>query len=191
MDEKFSGEVTQKTPDGSVTVTFFSGKKHGPTRFVSDRGVVTSEIQYENDVIHGKVRQFYKSGKLMSEITYVNGAQSGTFVSFSENGMKQMESSYSGGELSGQFIAFDEFGDIAAERSYANGVMNGKSSLYYSKTRGGHIYELSFYENGLLEGDKVTFYATGEVMSITKYKAGKAQTYPQNFDRSGNISKRM
>ncbi|MDR2458609.1 MAG: toxin-antitoxin system YwqK family antitoxin [Holosporales bacterium] len=186
MEGGYTGELTQEASGGKVTIAFVNGRKHGTTRFVADNGNVVSEIQYVNDLIHGEVRQFYASGKPMSIMTYVNGSQSGPFISFSENGMKQIESNYEDGKLHGTSTTFDEFGDVAAESTYVHGAKSGRSSLYYPKSRGGYIYELSFYKDGLLEEDRVVFYPTGEVMSVTKYKAGKAQTYPQNFDKAGN-----
>ncbi len=64
-------------------------------------------------------------------------------------------------------------------------MKSGKNLLYYPKSQGGGIYELSFFENGLLSGDKVTFYSSGEVMSITPYTEGKAQGYTKTYDKSG------
>ena len=47
------------------------------------------------------------------------------------------------------------------------------------------IYELSFYVDDLLSGDKVTFYPTGEVLSVTPYNKGKAQQYTKNYTKDG------
>ncbi|MDR0942170.1 MAG: toxin-antitoxin system YwqK family antitoxin [Holosporales bacterium] len=177
MEDDFSGELVQKVDDGRIIINFLNGKKHGLTKFVSNENVTLSEIPYQNDKIHGELKQYYKSGKILSIFTYENGRQNGLFVSFSENGMKQMQANYQNGKLHGEFTAFDEFGDIVRKSVYVDGLKHGECFLYYSKSQGGGIYEVSKYENNLLEGDKTIFYNTGEIMSIIPYKSGKAQAY--------------
>jgi antitoxin component YwqK of YwqJK toxin-antitoxin module len=185
IDGNYSGEITKETSDGDhVTISYLNGKKHGITKFISSRGIVQSEISYEDDVIHGDVRQYYPNGELMVVMTYVNGVQTGRFISYHTNGMKQVEANYDNGELHGSFRTFDEFGDVIVEMMYARGQRNGESLLYYPKVQGGGVCESSIFRDGLLEGDKMTFSPSGKVMSVTRYKAGKAQAYPQYFNQS-------
>jgi antitoxin component YwqK of YwqJK toxin-antitoxin module len=185
MENNFSGELIQDTDNGKIIINFLDGKKDGITKFISLNGITLSEVLYKNDEIHGELKQYYPNGKMLSIITYENGKQNGSFLSFFENGVKQVQSNYKDGKLDGKFRAFYEFGDIILECEYVNGIKHGKNLLYYSKTYGGGIYEISFYDEGLLNGDKVTFYDTGEVMSLTIYKDGKAQTYPKNYAKTG------
>jgi antitoxin component YwqK of YwqJK toxin-antitoxin module len=184
--ENFTGELAQDTGDGRVVIQYVSGKKHGVTRFIDkSTGLTLSEIEYRDDLIDGKVTQFYRSGAVLSVITYRAGVQDGPFVSYHENGMKQMESGYVNGKQDGPAITYDEFGDIVTESNYRNGLKHGKNTVYYPKTLGGGVFELSQFEDGKLTGDKVTFYNTGEPMSVTPYIAGKAQRYPKNYSKDG------
>lgn len=185
IGENFSGEVVQEIDNGKVVMNFLNGKKEGVTKFISSTGIVLSEINYGGDEINGDVKQYYPSGNILSIMEYSNGKPHGSFSSFFENGMKQVSSQYQMGEIHGNFKAFDEFGDPLIECVYLKGQKHGKNLLYYPKSQGGGIYELSFFENGLLNGDKVTFYQTGEVMSVTPYCAGKAQVYTKNYSKAG------
>lgn len=181
----FSGKIVQEVNGGKISISLKNGKKEGITRFVSNSGTLLSEINYKNDLIDGEVRQYYPTGQILTVIEYSKGVQHGMMTSYFENGMKQVEIQYEKGEQHGSFKAFDEFGDIMTECTYVKGKKHGKSVTYYAKSQGGGVYELSFYENGLLSGDKVCFYATGEVLSITPYLEGKPQTYTKNYSKDG------
>jgi antitoxin component YwqK of YwqJK toxin-antitoxin module len=177
VEADFTGEITQEVSGGMVTVSFVNGKKHGPTKFTASDGTVLSEIPYRDDEIHGELRQYYKSGKLLSIVSYENGIQNGQFTSFSENGVMQIQTAYKDGNMNGKFTAYDEFGDVVQECNYIDGQKYGRYTMYYPKLQGGGIFELSYYEMGLLEGDRVTFNPTGETMTVTPYRDGRAQEY--------------
>ncbi|MDR1233856.1 MAG: toxin-antitoxin system YwqK family antitoxin [Holosporales bacterium] len=182
----FSGEFAQELDTGKVIINYVLGKKNGVTKFLDRHGIVLSEINYKDDLIDGDVKQYYQSGNILSIITYRAGIQHGPFISYYENGMKQMESFYSNGKSEGEIVVFDVFGDIMSETQYHGGLKNGASILNYPKSQGGKVFETSRYEDGNLVGDKIQYYNTGEVMSITPYIKGKAQAYPRNFDKNGN-----
>lgn len=186
ISDNFSGEFIQDVAGGKVVISFVNGKKEGLTTFVSSDNIVLSEINYKDDLIHGKVKQYYPNGSILSISEYENGKQNGPFVSYFENGMEQIRSEYKDNLQDGHFTAFDEFGDVVLECDYIDGLKTGKNLLYYPKSQGGGVYEVSFYEKGLLSGDKITFYASGEVMSVTSYAEGKARSYTKNYDKSGN-----
>lgn len=186
IDDNFSGEFIQEVASGKVIINFVNGQKDGKTTFVSPENIILSEINYKNDVIDGVVKQYYPNGKILSVIEYKKGKQDGRFTTYFENGIEQIQTEYKNGLQHGHFKAFDEFGDVILECDYLDGVKTGKNLVYYPKAQGGGIYELSFFENGLLSGDKVSFYSSGEVMSITPYVEGKAQGYTKNYDKSGS-----
>ncbi|MDR1034636.1 MAG: toxin-antitoxin system YwqK family antitoxin [Holosporales bacterium] len=184
--ENFTGELTQDTNNGRIVIRYVSGKKQGTTKFIDKfTGLVLSEIEYRDDVIDGKIKQFYQSGAILSVVTYKGGILDGPFVSYYENGMKQMESFYVNGKQDGTTITYDEFGDTVAESHYRQGMKHGQNTVYYPKSLGGGVFELSSFENGKLTGNRVTFYDTGEPMSVTPYIAGRAQQYPKNYSKNG------
>jgi antitoxin component YwqK of YwqJK toxin-antitoxin module len=185
MESTFSGEVVNEVPTGTVVIQYMGGLKNGITKFISAAGKIQTEIPYRDDKIHGQLRQYYENGEVMSMITYENGNQQGLMMTFFENGMKQLETNYDGGKIHGVYATYDEFGDKISETMYVNGLRHGKNVTYYPKSNGGGLYELSFYENGLLEGDKVLFYETGEILATVPYIKGKAQAYPKSFLKSG------
>ena len=185
--ENFTGELIQEIEDGKLIINYKLGKKNGPTRVVNKKGILVSETNYKDDEIHGPLKLYHNNGSPLSIINYEFGLQNGESLSFFENGVKQTESSYKYGKLDGKFIIYDEFGDKIGECFYVNGDKNGKNFVYYPKAQGGGVFELSVYEKGSLTGNKISFYPSGEVMSITPYTNGKAQTYPKNYDKKGNV----
>jgi antitoxin component YwqK of YwqJK toxin-antitoxin module len=168
-------------------LTLLNGKKEGITNFFSKDGTLLSAITYKNDEITGNVTQYYPNGSKHSVMEYSSGVPDGRFTSFFENGIEQVVSGYKDGKMNGKFRVFDEFGDISMECVYQNGQKHGKNLVYYQKSQGGEVYELSFFENGLLEGEKISFYPTGEMMSVVLYVNGRAQTYPKNYSKSGAL----
>jgi antitoxin component YwqK of YwqJK toxin-antitoxin module len=185
MTEDFSGEIVNETLSGKVILKYENGKKNGWTKFVSPENVVQTEIPYIRDEIHGQLKQYYENGKLMAIITYEKNEQTGPMMTFFENGVKQLDTFYTKGKINGKYKTYDEFGDLLNEVTYVNGAKHGQNVVYYPKSHGGGICELSFYENGVLQGDKVTFYNSGEIMTTTPYINGKAQAYPKNFTKIG------
>jgi antitoxin component YwqK of YwqJK toxin-antitoxin module len=164
-DNNFSGEYREETDSERVVICYKNGKKDGKTSVFSRNGTILFDLFFRDDVLHGPMRQFYSSGQILSITNFVKGKQTGPFLIFFENGMKQTEANYTDGKLNGFFVSFDEFGDKASEIEYSNGARNGKTILYYPKSRGGGILEVSVYEDGLLEGNKVCFHETGEIES--------------------------
>ncbi|MDR0695465.1 MAG: hypothetical protein LBF56_01675 [Holosporales bacterium] len=185
VSTEFSGELVNEIPTGKIVIKYSNGKKNGMTRFIASDGRIQTEIPYLNDEIHGELRQYYDSGGVMSIITYMHNEQTGPMSTFFENGMKQLVTAFAAGKIHGPYTTYDEYGDTISEAEYVNGVRHGRNLTYYPKIYGGGLYELSYYDNGLLEGDKVTFYETGEIMATTPYVDGKAQAYPRNFSKTG------
>ncbi|MDR2666778.1 MAG: hypothetical protein LBB34_01505 [Holosporales bacterium] len=185
MEVNFSGKLIKDTDDGKIIINLQHGRKEGVTSFVSRDEIVLSEIPYKGDVICGSVKQYYPNGKIFSIVEYKHGIQHGIMTSFFENGMEQVVAQYQNGKMDGPFKAFDEFGDIVNECTYCNGQKHGKNLLYYAKSQGGGVYEVSIYKEGCLNGDKVSFYPAGEIMSVTPYIEGRAQSYTVHYTKTG------
>lgn len=187
IDEVFTGEVSNETnDDGHIVMKFVNGKKEGITKFIDARGKVLSEIEYKNDIIEGVVKQYYpNSGNLLCVMEYKDGKQNGPFKTYYENGGRQVETSCKDGLFEGKYVLYDEFGDKISECLYKDGLKNGKSIAYYPKSAGGGILECAEYKDGLVEGDKISLYQTGEVLSITPYARGKPQEYTKMYNKKG------
>jgi antitoxin component YwqK of YwqJK toxin-antitoxin module len=182
----FTGELTHEIGGQKVIISYVNGKKCGVTKLVDSAGKLLTSMEYKDDMIDGEVKNFYQSGGILSMSVYKCGTQDGRSVSFYENGMMHIDSNYKSGKLDGPFIVYDEFGDKMLECSYRCGLKHGKNIVYYQKSQGGTVSESSCYTDGLLDGDKIAFYSTGEVMSVTPYIKGRAQAYPKVYSKSGD-----
>ena len=121
------------------------------------------------------------AGMKLSHMEYKDGQLDGTAQTFYENGIIQMRAEYKEGNLNGRYETYDEFGDKVEVCIYQKGLKHGTDTLYYPKSHGGGVYEISTYINGLLEGDKTSFDPQGHAIKTTPYKRGRAQRYPINF----------
>lgn len=181
LDENLTGTVEAETGDGKIVVQYKDGQKNGVTRYISSSGSVLSEIEYKDDVIDGTVTQYYPSGMKLSRMEYKNGKLDGAVQTFYENGVTQMKAEYKEGNLTGEYTAYDEFGDKVEICTYYQGLKHGTDTIYYPRSQGGGVYEISTYCNGMLEGDKISFNQDGAPVTLTTYKNGRAQQYPKNF----------
>lgn len=187
IDENFSGKYIDESGDAKLVIEYVKGVKQGKTVAFSKDERIIYELSFENDVMHGDLIQYYDNGAIFTKSRYQHGKQTGQLSVFYENGMKQIESHYVDGKLHGVSISFDQFGDRIMEMEYDNGVLNGKFVTYYSKNKGGGILELSMYKKGLIYGKKMSFYESGEIMSVTPYEDGKAQEYTKMFLKNGKM----
>ena len=158
--------------DGSC----FSLDKNGSGELKDSSGKLISALKFSNGKLHGECVQYYEMGAVMSVSHYANGVLHGSFVTYYESGIVQMTANYVAGKYDGIVTLYDEFGDLVSETSYKNGVKHGKCLRYH--VAGNGVSEISYYENGLLEGDKLTINTHGEVTSIVHYLRGRPQNYP-------------
>ena len=179
LDENFTSTTEEETVDGKIAIEFVSGRKEGFCKYLSKDGGILASMEYHNDELDGLTTQYYPSGTKMVEMRYKSGLLHGEFLAYYENGMLQVKGQYVDGKLHGKYEQFDEFGDKVSECVYEQGRLYGKNLRYFSKLQGGKVCEMSFYENGYLQGDRVTYNISGEVSSITPYVMGKAQRYTE------------
>lgn len=175
------GVVTETIDDGTLFITYKNGMKNGPMKLQLENGNLVFTANYQDDVLNGEYISYYPSGSVMSAMCYFNGKLHGKFVHYSENNMPILITHYVNGKYHGLYCCYDEFGDKLLEVMYENGVKNGQSISYYSKKQGGGRFEIANYCNNLLEGNKVSLYPNGKVMTVVPYIHGRAQKYPVTF----------
>ena len=181
MNEQFNGEYIEELSDGTLCLNFLNGKRHGKCLYKDKNQYVIYEMNFDNDKLHGEFKQYYSNNKLMIVMNYQQGVLQGKFSMFYESGVLQMQANYTNGVYDGLIIMYDEFGDKISETPYKLGKKHGKSLNYYPKSQGGHVSELSYYVDGLLSGDKISFSTDGNVSSVTRYVSGRPQSYPINY----------
>lgn len=182
FDDNFTGTIEEDTGGGKIVVPYKNGQKQGIARYISETGEVLSEIEYQDDEINGIVMHYYRSCKKLSHMEYKNGKPNGIAITFYENGMIQMKAEYKNGSLHGKYEIYDEFGDTIETCTYCEGAKHGIDTIYYPKSQGGGVYEISTYMNGMLQGERTSFQPNGTPMTTTPFKNGRAQTYPKSLN---------
>ena len=132
---------------------------------------------------------------------------SGPFIDYYINGKKQGEGILFNGRLKGKRLFYHFNGSISDEIEYENGFPNGLEQRYYEdgtlKQTGiirndkkigiwksyhpnGQLNNITpFDENGKIDGESITYYSTGKVKSLYKYKQGtylKDKTLDKIYD---------
>ena len=129
---------------------------------------------------------------------------SGRFIDYYMSGKKQGEGFLFNGRLKGNRKMYYQNGNISADLEYENGISNGSEKNFYEdgklKEEGvtknqkkiglwksyhpnGQIKNLTPHnENSLIHGESVSYYSTGKIKSLFKYKDG---TYikDKNFEK--------
>lgn len=168
-----------------IEIYYKDGLKDGPCQMYDEKGRLTSSFTYKEDVLHGPTTQYNEQGGLFIECNFIDGELDGLNTAYYPNGMKMSETPFVKGKQHGEMLMYDEFGDLMQRVSYLNGIQHGQSTTYYSRSMGGGIAQVSFYENGLLVNEQKMYYSTGELFQRGRYAKGRALEYPTNLDQSG------
>jgi antitoxin component YwqK of YwqJK toxin-antitoxin module len=104
---------------------FVADEDHGPGRWWSEDGHLTTEGQHERGRRVGRWRWFHPNGALKEEADYLDGLQHGDSRAWHTNGQPQSEGSYRRGYKYGLWRSFDETGRLTEEWSMRQGVHHG------------------------------------------------------------------
>ena len=129
-----------KTLDGKVVATgaFEKGRRNGEWKFQSE------------------------AGNLEAITAFVKGEREGITKNYSKNGLINSISFYAKDTLQGRNEIFTDRG-LKKIYNYRNGNLNGPYKVFYSD---GNILNQGFYDEDELEGDRITYSQSGQVMSV-------------------------
>ena len=150
-------------PDGRTIAAqgrFIKKKKDGMWKVWSESGVLLSEENFTDSLLHGVCRYFYPSGKLLKSEEYKLGVKNGPFSEYYDNGKKRAEGTYLGDEKDGEYKAWFDNGKQDCNGKYLKGLQQG--AWYY------------YYEDGK---PKITVVFNGGQESKRRYENGTFKEY--------------
>lgn len=107
---------------------YVSGKKHGQSTILDERGQVQELFTYSNDILHGQYIMFNRT-RMKEKKNYLNGAVDGVAEKYYPNGKIMERASYSNGKLNGISRWYDQQGKNTIAYEYNMGEMIGEVEL--------------------------------------------------------------
>ncbi len=168
-------------------------------RFVKDKSGYATE----------PVRLFHENGQLAEELTTVNGKKCGPWLKFFDDGSPQLQAEYASGEKlivrnawkedrtqvvkDGTGVFHDDGRGIdwayavfyqsnwQDESELKGGIRHGKTTTYHD----GVLWSISYYVNGVQDGESTLYWDNGRVRSVTTVvqgNEGQTRSFPK-FDQ--------
>lgn len=139
---------------------------------------------YNKETQTGIKYEFYTQSKIKSIKYYLEGKHEGFIYEFHENGKISHIAYYVLGVMEGLEYYLYKNGNVWLEHHYQNGLFHGVIKKFYYG-RGKLLYETN-YENGIKQGVETSYFRSGKISMITRYKDGKAFE-GERYNRRGEI----
>ncbi|MDR2766141.1 MAG: hypothetical protein LBB63_01610 [Holosporaceae bacterium] len=82
----------------------------------------------------------------------------------------------------GPMVIYDENGKVSGKLNYDNGILSGPAEFFLSEKP----LMLTFFENGLQEGESILF-SNGIKVGVANYRCGVLEGAFTSFDNEGNV----
>lgn len=144
------------------------GNRHGLWKKYFDK---TKELRYEGKFDHGKEIDTFKFYTLNNEKSVLSAVK----VFNPNNNMASVKFLSSKGKL------------------ISEGIMNGKSYFgkwtYYHNISNAVLSTEYYNDKGTLEGEKIVYYANGQIAEMSNYKDGKLEGVSKWYSENGKLLK--
>jgi antitoxin component YwqK of YwqJK toxin-antitoxin module len=186
--------------------TFNKGKNSGTSKNYDNKGVLTEEFIYKNDMLQ-EYKAYAKDGKTIYQ-NKKEGKNNYDVLLYRSNGNKKKEGYVKNGQLDGKWKYYNVNGYLVGEDNYVNGFDEGKSYTYhengkikseteYVKGKKNGYYKSYFrngavqQEGGYLDGEAVGewkyYYPDGTKQSVNFYKDGAIFNWQQYYCANGKL----
>ena len=104
---------------------------------------------------------------------------------YSEKGILESEGDFNGKKRIGTWVYYHNDGkSVLSRENYENGILNGESVTYYIS---GKITETSHFKNGKLHGNLKRYADTGVLLDDLNYENGKLHGNAKYFNIEGKL----
>jgi len=111
------------------------------------------------------------------------GQKHGVWLNYSNKNLPTVLTTYANGQKNGIMLKFNESGSITEKAVYKDDKLEGS----FKKFLHSRIKEESFYENGLLKGERILYYDNGKMQEEGKWVNGKREGEVKWYDEQGNL----
>lgn len=165
-----------------------NGKRHGEWKgyYKND----PSQLQFEGFFEHGRekgVFKFYQPGlKKPAAIKLFSPNSDTVEVTFlTQKGKAISKGKMKGQERVGQWIYFHNNSDkLMMTENYENGILHGEKITYFDN---GQIAEKAFYKNGTLHGERILYSVKGVILEHLNYTEGKLHGPAKFYNGKGEL----
>jgi antitoxin component YwqK of YwqJK toxin-antitoxin module len=145
-------------------------------------------IRYSGEFNHGKeigVFKFYdESGKLVAEKVYKPNSEICHAILYNKNKSTAAEGDFMGKKKHGFWKYYNLQGQLLMTENYKNGVLEGDKVTFYDN---GKVTEKSFYKNNKLNGKVFRYTDDGVQISCMTYKDGKLDGVVEYSSTTGEL----
>ncbi|GHS92884.1 hypothetical protein AGMMS49949_05520 [Alphaproteobacteria bacterium] len=138
-----------------------------------ENGIVRTEFEMKEGVLHGVCREFNEEGILVAEMTFVEGQKQGEMKQYHPDGETvALSSTFNADKRSGKCESFSRQGQIQLRTFYEDDQIHGAMENFYTGLDGNGLMRLASYAKGLLDGEEKVYHASGRILSQAEYKEG-------------------
>ncbi|HEX7411555.1 MAG TPA: toxin-antitoxin system YwqK family antitoxin [Bacteroidales bacterium] len=167
---------------------YHKGMKNGAVIEIDQRGYLSSEAFYVNDIPEGIAKRYYYGTNLASVIPYKHGKVDGKKIIYYENsaGKMQEEATFRNDIKDGPSNWYTITGDKVAEYNYMNGNLEGMQRQYYPKSV---LMSEQNYIKNVPQGEYKEYFESGKPKYQGIYVNGEKDGKWNEFDENGTIIK--
>lgn len=170
----------------TLNQTDASGKKQGYWKKYDKNKKLVYEGRFEKDVPVGTFTYYYTNGNKKSISNFLNGTHKVETIMFDENGVKAAEGLFIDQKKQGRWNYYASNGTTIKVETYKNGAKDGEWITFSLKT--GFPLLKENYKDNQLDGERISYFVTGQVMTKEQYLIGKLNGPFESFYLDGKLS---
>jgi antitoxin component YwqK of YwqJK toxin-antitoxin module len=146
--------------------------------------IFSENLNAQNTNPNGYNVFYHSNGKVASEGFFKNGLPDGVWKTYNDNGVLIAIGKKNLGLNDSIWIFYTDEGKLKSKFEYAFNQKNGCAIIYDSLE---HVKTELFYLNDTILNEKIEYYPTGEIKSITNFINGKADGLALEFSKDGDV----
>ncbi len=172
----YTGQFKDDKPIGTFIYYFTTGKKKAQVTYINPNTTYTI--------------MFHENEEILAQGKFINQLKDSTWNIYSPSGKISIIENYTNGILNGERLVFYPLGNsitkknqVSQKQYYLNGKLNGKQVEYFDN---GKTWRESNYQNGIKEGEELTYNPYGYLEIRDFYVHGDKNGWCYAYDSIGN-----
>ncbi|MCB9224842.1 MAG: hypothetical protein H6582_11730 [Crocinitomicaceae bacterium] len=146
--------------------------------------------QFKDDIPYGKFVYYYESGAVQAVVNFSGNGHTTRSEMYHNSGYMMAKGKYIDQKKDSIWVYYDDRGIISYQENYKNGVLEGQKVYFYAPVDGKlPVARYEYYRNGVLHGEYKEFHENNKVKEEGKYKDGNLDGYVRNYHRNGRLMK--